>query len=119
MKEIISLTLTEIHNHLRATDDKRDKLANLYFILVLAALSTVFALHDKDVEPTLDNTVFFIVLIIFVFLECIGYLVIRSEFNSRKWHAEYMNCSILVQGLFRYLKYANIIIPYRVTHGKN
>lgn len=102
MKEIINSTYTEIHNHLRATDDKRDKLVNLYFFLVIAVLSAALALVSKS-DGTLTVSIS-VVIATFLFLEALGYLVTFSEISSRKWHAEYMNCSVLIQELSRFLE---------------
>jgi len=107
---MIELTFSEIHEHLRATDEKRDRLVNLYIIVTLATYSALFTTFGLIAAI---NIPIGLIISTSAFVIALGIIVIFSEINSRKWHVEYMNCSAFIQAYVKQdLQDPKITEPY-------
>lgn len=95
--KILEIMYSDISNHLRATDEKRDRLVNLYFTLTTAAMAAIAAVMATNTIGL--NICVRLSALVSLFLFLLGYLILESEASSRKWHAEYMNCMIIIQKL--------------------
>lgn len=86
---------SELHNHLRDTDQKRDHLLEMYITIVLAVFSGIAWLLSakQDLSPHIIFVVFVVLLLVYL----LGLTVSQSMINARKWHAEYMNASAILQ----------------------
>lgn len=100
-QDILELTFVEIHQHLRATDDKRDKMVNLFFLVVLAFISAFIAVIQSNKGAEISTGLVYLLIASIAFFVLFGHIVIRSEINARLWHVEYMNCSAVIQRLIR------------------
>lgn len=89
----------EIGLYLRAGDDKRDRLVDIYFTVLIGSISAIILL--LSIKPSTGSRLYEAAL-------CLGgLLIITTEvitwalIASRKWHAEYVNCSIIIQTMLR------------------
>lgn len=88
----------EIGKHIIATDDKREKIVNLYFIIIIGAIAAVYRFL-QSATATNANIDDFYLFSIFIFssLIILGEIITFSMIGARKWHAQYMNCSMILQ----------------------
>lgn len=95
--QILLTIYQEVASHLRATDEKRDHLFEIYIAIVLAAFSGLAVLR---VSPTaLSAETIVLAMIVLLVLLALGETVFFAMSGARKWHAEYVNCSILLHAM--------------------
>lgn len=87
--EWLTLTYREANEHLRASDNKRDKAIATYLILVVGFFGLFF---DKDFPPEL-------VFCIGISFGILGFVISLLLTSYRKWHTIYVNTAIVVQYL--------------------
>lgn len=87
--EWLTLTYREANEHLRASDNKRDKAIATYLILVVGFFGLFF---DKDFPKELVFPVGFT-------LGVLGIVISLLITSYRKWHTIYVNTAIVVQHL--------------------
>lgn len=95
-REVLLVLYSEVNEHLRATDDKRDRLLNIYISLVIAVISGALLLKfeiGNAIDTPLRITLLALSMAIIAFSESVYFAAI----GARKWHAEYMNCLIIIQ----------------------
>lgn len=97
-KDELILFFQETNNHLRTSDDKRDKVLSIYIAFTATILGFLVGNSDKLISEKDSN-------IILLTIFCLGALIILGEvvtwsmISYRKWHAEYMNCAIIMQDM--------------------
>jgi Flp pilus assembly protein TadB len=95
-ESLVSL-MHEINEHIRATDDKRDKLLSLFVVFVASVLGALVGLLGQKDQIGITQQVIGIVAITSLII--IGQVVLDSMISSRKWHVDYMHCCMIVQSL--------------------
>ncbi len=95
--EILLTTYRDIQSHLRATDEKRDHLLEIYFAIIIAMASGLVVLRATGLAFSAGLAV--PVTLILGALVGFGATVFFAMIGARKWHAEYINCSILIQAM--------------------
>jgi hypothetical protein len=108
---MLQVIYEDISAHLRATDEKRDRLVNLYITLTTAAITAMATLIATSPDKFSDYLILIGGASLFLFL--LGFPILNSEASSRKWHAVYMNCSIIVQRLMQRnsVIFENTLVP--------
>lgn len=87
----------EVASHLRATDEKRDHLFEIYIAIVLAAFSGLIILR---VSPTaLSAETIALAMVVLLVLLALGETVLFAIAGARKWHVEYINCFIILHAM--------------------
>lgn len=114
--QILLTIYQEVASHLRATDDKRDRLFEIYISIVLAAFSGLAVLRMAS-TPLPTETIVLALIVILVLL-ALGETVFFAMVGARKWHAEYVNCSIMLHAMMS-RKVFNVhpdLIPVKERH---
>lgn len=116
-RKILLALYKEIGSNLRATDEKRDHLFEIYLAIFLAASSGLIVLKASanfHIEDIIGMSML-LLAVLFVF----GETVLFSMVGSRKWHAEYVNCLILDQTLLTQdeARIAPDFVPEHKRHG--
>jgi len=94
-KDFLALVYQEINLHLRHAGDKRDRILSIYIAFTATILG--FLVGNKEsvlVKNQKDMTIITFVSLIALIL--IGEIITWSIVSYRKWHAEYMNCAIVI-----------------------
>lgn len=98
---------SEIGKHLISTDEKRDNLLGLYLMMIILLGSAIIAMLS-DSKIINSNISIFIITLLGTFL-VIGEVLIFSNIGARKWHAEYVNCLIIIQHIVFFNEITNIV----------
>jgi len=95
--QILLTIYQEVASHLRATDDKRDRLFDIYVTIVLAVTSGLVLLRLSTAQPSVDAIALSLILVflLLIFGETTSFAMI----GARKWHAEYVNCFIILHAM--------------------
>lgn len=109
--QILLTIYQEVASHQRATDEKRDHLFEIYIAIVLAAFSGLVVLRTSDKGLSPENTILAIVVLIIIL--ALGETVFFAMVGARKWHAEYVNCFILLHAMMSRKIYD--VLPNLVT----
>ncbi len=101
---------------MRATDDKRDRILRMYFTIVLAANSGLILMRLNPNSKSPDVVALSLILLLSLFL--LGEVVTLATISSRKWHAEYMNCFIMLQAMVTSTNYlpSSQLVPDTSRH---
>lgn len=86
--------------HLRSSDDKRDRLFHVYITMMLAVVSGLLILRRLTAQTRLDpGSVddFLLPIIVVLMLLLFGEITYLALVGARKWHAEYVNCAIILK----------------------
>lgn len=99
-RQALLVFYVEIGQHLRAGGDLRDRLATLYMTMLAAAASGFAVLQSTQSSAVLRNAAA-PAAALSIALAVFGELVLWGVVASRIWHAEYVNCMILLQAMMR------------------
>ena len=91
MKSFLLEHYTQVNEHLRESDRKRDVLLGSYSTLSIAGLSICFSL---EIMPAWR-------IGILTFLICLGFIVAITVTRFRGWHAEYINVLVAIHKSFK------------------
>ncbi len=95
--QILLTIYQEVACHLRATDENRDRLFDIYITIVLAVTSGLILLRLSHSPLPVEASTLALVLV--VILLALGETVLFAMIGARKWHAEYVNCSIMLHAM--------------------
>jgi uncharacterized membrane protein len=104
--QILITIYQEVNSHLRATDEKRDRLLSIYISIVLAVSSGTILLKVNSLQLSVDSLV--LALTLFFILFVFGEDVFIALVGLRKWHAEYVNCLLLLHSMMSKEAYDDI-----------
>ena len=95
--DVLKTIYQEASAHLRATDEKRDRLFEVYIAVVLALASGLVLLRVDGTQ--LNNQVVFLSLILIGLMLLLGNVVLFAMVGARKWHAEYVNVFAILHAM--------------------
>jgi hypothetical protein len=95
--QVLMTTYQEVGAHLRATDEKRDTLFNVYVTILVALASGLILLRANFAE--MATGVIVLALMLGSVVIALGETVFAAIVSYRKWHAEYMNCMGILQAM--------------------
>jgi len=95
--KILLAIYQEVASHLRATDEKRDHLLEIYIAIVIAAFSGLIVL--RVIHTALSTETIVLAMVVLLVILVLGETIFFSMSGARKWHAEYVNCLIMLHAM--------------------
>lgn len=116
MQEVLLAADAEVHNHLRDTDQKRDRLLELYLKLIFTLFSAFAGLEFLNVSW--NTTTLTIASLVLGIALLFGETVYFAMVGARKWHAEYVNAHILIHTAIttRTFDFSSVSVPQEKRH---